>query len=125
MLLDPAASLPQDLVGGSTGQQVSVRDAQLRGEIRALDVDMGRILVLKEHQELEAAKPRDLRHPRSGDHPLYRAIFALVQALLVRRVTCLFAYRDDAGGQGGSGENVRADVGTVLRRPSLEQIGSA
>jgi hypothetical protein len=25
----------------------------------------GGILVLKKHQELEAAKPRDLRHPRS------------------------------------------------------------
>src|SRR5260370_26963116 len=41
---------------------------------------MRRILVLKEHQEPEAAKPRDFGHPRSRVRRLYRAIFALVQA---------------------------------------------
>jgi hypothetical protein len=40
---------------------------------------MRRVLVLEEHQELEAPKSRDLRNSRSRDRPQYGAMFALVQ----------------------------------------------
>src|SRR5262249_25302396 len=40
-----------------------------------------RVLIVEEHQELEAAKPLDFRHRRSWIAAQYRAIFALVQAI--------------------------------------------
>src|SRR5438270_216096 len=80
MRFDPATRLFQDLVRRLASEQVTVRDANFRGKIGALDMHVRRVLVLEEHQELEAAKPPDLRHPGCRDSALYRAIFVLVQA---------------------------------------------
>jgi len=53
--LRPSDRLFQDLVRRLASEQVTVRDANFRGEIGALDMHVRRILVLEEHQELEAA----------------------------------------------------------------------
>src|SRR6266566_3672676 len=79
MSFHPATRLFQDLVRRFASKQVAVRDPNFRGKIGALDMHVRRILILEEHQKLEAAKPPDFRHPRSRDRVLYRAIFALVQ----------------------------------------------
>src|SRR5260370_682097 len=80
MPFDPTTRLFQDLVGRLASEQVAVRDPNFRRKIGTLDVHVRWVLVLEEHQELEAAKP-----PVSGIRApaialLYRAIFALVQA---------------------------------------------
>src|SRR5437762_13099716 len=80
MSFDPATRLFQDLARRLTSKQVAIRDTNFRSKIGALDVHVRRVLVLEEHQELEAAKPPDLRHLRSRNRLPYRAIFALVQA---------------------------------------------
>src|SRR5262252_2388149 len=79
MLFDPAPRLSQDLAWGITRQQLAVRDAQLCSKVRSFDMDMRRVLILEEHQELVAAKAPALGHVILCAFNQYRAFFALVQ----------------------------------------------
>src|ERR1019366_6443158 len=53
------------LLGAFPASKSPVEMRILAAKSGAFNVHVRRILVLKEHQEPEAAKPRDFRHPRS------------------------------------------------------------
>src|SRR5271169_3319377 len=90
-ILSTAATTPPDSLRSSSGllsepclARCRQSGRRLRGESsqrsRALDVHVRRILVLKEHQELEAAEALDLWHQDSRTTSRNRAFFTLVQA---------------------------------------------
>ena len=60
---NPTARMSQHPTGRAARDQFTIREPKLGSKIGPLDVNMRRVFVLKEHEELEAAEPLDFRHP--------------------------------------------------------------